>query len=96
MVAANASATATAMAAKLRHSNSDHRRLNPAKRLAGPTKMAIHYPLRFSSGRANGSFVVRALDPESQRRDQKDAKNNNTAFTSQVSLFLSQLFLLCC
>jgi hypothetical protein len=85
-----ASATASG-AAKLCYSASQHRHSNPAsKKSMGTLKFVIHNPVRLSRTRAETSFSIRALDPQTEEQEEKENDNSNRtgAFTSpQVTFF---------
>lgn len=85
-----ASATASG-AAKLCYSVSQHRHSNPASKKPMDTlKFVIHNPVHLSRTRAETSFPIRALDPQTEEEEEKENDNSNGtgAFTSpQVTFF---------
>ncbi|XP_059458797.1 uncharacterized protein LOC132188382 isoform X1 [Corylus avellana] len=84
-----ASATATG-AANLCYSASQHRHSKPAsKKPMGTLKFVIQNPVHLSRTRAETSFPIRALDPQTEEQEEKENDSNRTgAFTSsQVTFF---------
>ncbi|XP_059458799.1 uncharacterized protein LOC132188382 isoform X2 [Corylus avellana] len=78
-----ASATATG-AANLCYSASQHRHSKPAsKKPMGTLKFVIQNPVHLSRTRAETSFPIRALDPQTEEQEEKENDSNRTgAFTS--------------
>lgn len=84
-----ASATAVG-AANLCYSASQHRHSKPAsKKPMGTLKFVIQNPVHLSRTRAETSFPIRALDPQTEEEEEKENDSNRTgAFTSpQVTFF---------
>ena len=91
-----ASATASGGARKLCYSMSQCRHLVPTAKRTSTIKFFVENPVHFSSTRTRvkSTIPVRALDPQRDEETENPNINDKTgAFTSQVTLFLSYIFL---
>ena len=89
-----ASATASGGARKLCYSMSQCRHLVPTAKRTSTTKFFVKNPVHFSRTRVKSPIPIRALDPQRDEETENPNINDKTgAFTSQVILFLSYIFL---